>query len=248
MAGDDSRITGSAQVGGANTYTAHNNFSDGRIRLPEATFASPPATPVTGQEFLFTDATAAGTCSGGGSAFALCRYSGSAWQAIGGGGGAATKRILLPGAAAVCASGVVAGSGWSTGASGAPTASCSADGFSGYLAFAVGSANYAYAMVPLPADWTGTLNIDVRAWSTGTTSQTLATDHYCVHVNTNTVSGGTFANTANVSMTMRASSYLSTGTAALDVTGCAAGDEYRMRLSMTASTTAFNLVRALVTE
>ena len=55
--------------------------------FPSATFASPPSAPVTGSVYVFTDASAVGTCSGGGSALATCRWSGSAWSAVGGGGG-----------------------------------------------------------------------------------------------------------------------------------------------------------------
>ena len=53
---------------------------------PTATFASPPASPATGSVYIFTDAGAVGACSGGGSALATCRWSGSAWVAVGGGG------------------------------------------------------------------------------------------------------------------------------------------------------------------
>ena len=54
---------------------------------PTATFASTPGSPATGSVYIFTDASAVGTCSGGGSALATCRWSGSAWSAVGGGGG-----------------------------------------------------------------------------------------------------------------------------------------------------------------
>jgi hypothetical protein len=54
---------------------------------PTSTFASPPSSAATGSVYIFTDASAVGTCSGGGSALATCRWSGSAWQAVGGGGG-----------------------------------------------------------------------------------------------------------------------------------------------------------------
>src|ERR1035437_3456796 len=57
---------------------------------PTATFASPPSSPPTGAVYIFTDASAVGTCSGGGSAIATCRWSGSAWIAVGGGGGGGT--------------------------------------------------------------------------------------------------------------------------------------------------------------
>lgn len=56
---------------------------------PASTFATPPGTPLTGSVYIFTDASAAGICSGGGSALASCRWSGSAWTALGGGGGVA---------------------------------------------------------------------------------------------------------------------------------------------------------------
>lgn len=56
---------------------------------PASAFASPPSSPLTGSVYIFTDASAVGTCSGGGSALAICRWSGSAWTALGGGGGTA---------------------------------------------------------------------------------------------------------------------------------------------------------------
>jgi hypothetical protein len=54
---------------------------------PTSAFASPPSSPPTGSEYIFMDASAAGTCSGGGSAFATRRWSGSAWSAVGRDGG-----------------------------------------------------------------------------------------------------------------------------------------------------------------
>lgn len=64
-----------------------NLVQTGTIVPPQATFASAPSSPATGGEWTFTDASAAGTCTGGGSALAKCRWSGSAWQAVGGAGG-----------------------------------------------------------------------------------------------------------------------------------------------------------------
>lgn len=58
---------------------------------PHATFASPPVSPPTGSTFLFTDASATGTCGGTGTALATCRWSGTAWQAVGGAGGGVTS-------------------------------------------------------------------------------------------------------------------------------------------------------------
>jgi hypothetical protein len=53
---------------------------------PASTFANPPSSPATGSVYIFTDASAVGACSGGGSALATCRWSGGAWAAVGGGG------------------------------------------------------------------------------------------------------------------------------------------------------------------
>lgn len=64
-----------------------NLIQTGTVVPPQATFASPPTSPVMGAEWTFTDASSAGTCGGGGSAIAKCRWGGSAWQAVGGGGG-----------------------------------------------------------------------------------------------------------------------------------------------------------------
>lgn len=52
---------------------------------PTSTFASPPSSPATGSVYVFTDASALGTCAGGGGALATCRWSGAAWAAVGGG-------------------------------------------------------------------------------------------------------------------------------------------------------------------
>jgi hypothetical protein len=84
---DNPAGAGDVTQAGNNTYTGYNNFSGGRIRPPEATFATPPAVPLTGQEWTFTDASAAGVCSGGGTALAKCRWNGASWDPIGGGGG-----------------------------------------------------------------------------------------------------------------------------------------------------------------
>ena len=71
---------------GTNTIKGYFNFSGGRLRLPEATFANPPSSPLAGQVWLFTDASAQGMCSGGGSATSVCRWTGTAWSASLGGG------------------------------------------------------------------------------------------------------------------------------------------------------------------
>ncbi|MEO8596821.1 MAG: hypothetical protein ABI759_26110 [Candidatus Solibacter sp.] len=80
---------------------------------PTARFANQPSSPVAGSVYVFTDAAALGSCSGGGSALATCRWSGSDWQAVGGGGsGAGSQASIFSGGALVqrqveCASGTV---------------------------------------------------------------------------------------------------------------------------------------------
>jgi hypothetical protein len=59
---------------------------------PTTTFAAPPPSPTPGSVYIFTDASAVGTCSGGGGALANCRWNGSAWSPVSGGpvGGSGT--------------------------------------------------------------------------------------------------------------------------------------------------------------
>jgi lysophospholipase L1-like esterase len=49
---------------------------------PTSTFAHPPNSPATGSAYIFTDARAVGTCSGGGVALATCRWTGRTWSAV----------------------------------------------------------------------------------------------------------------------------------------------------------------------
>ena len=95
---------------GTNTMIGFSDFSAGRWRLPEATFANAPSSPQTGQAWLFTDASTAGTCAGGGLAMAQCRWTGSAWGAIGGG-----PSITYPGAGVPSSTGSAWGSSYTVG-------------------------------------------------------------------------------------------------------------------------------------
>ena len=94
---------------------------------PTSTFASPPSSPATGSVYVFTDASTVGTCSGGGTSLATCRYSGSAWAAVagsgGGGGGNNIRECVVmvgdPGAASAALAGdndspVACGNTWAT--------------------------------------------------------------------------------------------------------------------------------------
>jgi hypothetical protein len=95
---------------GTNAMIGFSDFSGGRWRLPEAAFANAPGTPQTGQAWLFTDASTAGTCAGGGSAMAQCRWTGSAWGAIGGG-----PSITYPGAGVPSSTGSAWGPSYTVG-------------------------------------------------------------------------------------------------------------------------------------
>ena len=57
---------------------------------PTTSFASPPSSPRTGTVYLFTDALTPGAAVGGGTSLSYCRWSGSAWVAVGGAGGGAS--------------------------------------------------------------------------------------------------------------------------------------------------------------
>src|ERR1700677_2331921 len=52
--------------------------------LTVAHFASLPSAPRLNQAFLFVDAVSSGTCGGGGTAYAVCAWNGSAFSATGG--------------------------------------------------------------------------------------------------------------------------------------------------------------------
>jgi hypothetical protein len=133
----------------------------------------------------------------------------------------------------------------------APATKCEADGFAGYLEFTAGSDQYIYASFELPkADWAGTLNLLPTAKSSGTSDPTtFAATHFCATQDSATT-GGTYANSQNVSISMAGPTGVrKAGTVlALDTTGCAKGDEYRLRLQINANTTNFQLIRASVTE
>src|ERR1019366_7490443 len=47
--------------------------------------------------YIFTDASAVGTCSGGGSSLATCRWSGSSLSSVGGGGGGSSDASIFSG-------------------------------------------------------------------------------------------------------------------------------------------------------
>jgi hypothetical protein len=76
---------------------------------PTSTFAAPPSSPAPGSVYIFTDANAVGACTGGGSALATCRWSGSAWSAVSGGTGGSGTPGGLSGQAQINSGGTFAG-------------------------------------------------------------------------------------------------------------------------------------------
>lgn len=72
---------------GSGNYTAAGKITAGTaIGYPSGAYVSRPGSPATGDTYIVTDDSSAGSCTGGGTAKSFCRWSGSAWQAIGDGG------------------------------------------------------------------------------------------------------------------------------------------------------------------
>ena len=121
------------------------------------------------------------------------------------------------------------------------------DATSGYRAFGTGGETI-YFSFDLLADWPGSLTFNLTGWSTtATLAPTITVQHVCIS------SGGTatksYAHSQSVTVAPAAASGRSVATPlALDLTGCAAGSEYFAELSVAGNTTAFNLLRAWVTE
>ena len=121
------------------------------------------------------------------------------------------------------------------------------DATSGYRAFGAGGGTI-YFSFDLLADWPGSLTFNLTGWSTtATLAPTITVQHVCIS------SGGTatksYAHSQSVTVAPAAASGRSVATPlALDLTGCAAGSGYFAALSIAGNTTAFNVLRAWVTE
>jgi hypothetical protein len=121
------------------------------------------------------------------------------------------------------------------------------DGTSGYRAFGTGG-DTAYFSFDLLADWPGALTFNLTGWSTtATLAPTISVQHVCI--SSGSTATKSYAHPQSVTVAPAAASGRSVATPlALDLTGCAAGSEYFAELSVAGNTTAFNLLRAWVTE
>jgi hypothetical protein len=174
------------------------------------------------------------------------RNGSGAWACAADGGGSAVVRILWS-VTPVCQS-PLAASGFNWVASSEPTATCEADNTSAYLSFGT-SAKTVYFNFDLPSDWTSTASLHLTGWSTtpATNNPTIAVQHVCLAADATGTK--TYATSQGVTIAMAASSGRTVATPlALDQTGCAAGKSYYAKLTITGNTTAFNLLRAWVTE
>jgi len=65
--------------GAFRTCLAVNIWSNLGGGLTAATFAAPPSSPAVNASYLFSDASAAGACTGGGASYSICVWTGTAW-------------------------------------------------------------------------------------------------------------------------------------------------------------------------
>ena len=134
---------GSLTSGG--TASGYFDFSAASMRLPEVLLSAlPGATTATGQVFVVTDASTAGSCAaGGGSARAICRSTGTSWEALGGSGGGggsgATGATGATGAAGTAGTAGATGATGATGPAGAATSLVTGGTASGYFDFSSAS-------------------------------------------------------------------------------------------------------------
>ena len=121
------------------------------------------------------------------------------------------------------------------------------DATSGYRTFGTGGATI-YFSFDILADWPGSLTLNLTGWSTtATLSPTITIQHVCISYG----STATKSYAHSQSMTVIPSAANGRSVAApltLDSTGCAAGSEYFASLTIAGNTTAFNVLRAWVTE
>ncbi len=144
---------------------------------PTATFASPPSAPVTGSVYVFTDASSVGTCSGGGSALATCRWTGSAWSATGGGGGGgggSSDPAIWSGGTQVqrlmqCATGTVASTALTAAAASQEITIQTGAGGSGIS----GNVRWDHVLISESTQFTGTTGLTVSMGRTGSSNYEL---------------------------------------------------------------------------
>jgi hypothetical protein len=121
------------------------------------------------------------------------------------------------------------------------------DATSGYRAFGTGGAT-TYFSFDILADWPGALTLNLTGWSaTATLSPTITVQHVCI--SSGSTATKSYAHSQSVTVVPAAASGRSVATPlTLDFTGCGAGSEYFASLTIAGNTTAFNVLRAWVTE
>ena len=214
------------------------------IAPTSATVAALPASAAIGRTIVVTDGTSGADCTaGGGTQKAWCRWSGTAWQPVGGGGsgGGGSRALNGTGVAAKCQSAVSA-TPFSFATTAAPAATCESDGIQGYLDFTASTAQTVYDQLVLPADWAGTLKLVLAAYSTSTNAPTIAVALNCNAMGA--TASPTFGTAQTISLTPAASSGRTATSTSLQTgatyanKACAVGDLLTWKLTITAAAAA----------
>ena len=157
-------------------------------------------------------------------------------------------RILLPGTAAKCQQGTIAGAGFNYQSTAAPTPICDPDATQAYLDFTASTAQTIYDNFELPSDWAGTMKLVLSGFSTSTNAPTINAYLACIGTSAATTSP-TYGSAQPISFTPGASSHRTRVSTSLTVTGCAATNVAYLEITITAAAAGdFILQRAQVTE
>lgn len=156
-------------------------------------------------------------------------------------GGTTLRPLNGPGTAAKC-QGAMCAVGFNYAASGAPTAALEADNINGNADFTASTLGTVYDRFDLPNDWSGTLNVNITAWSSSTSAPTI--NLYLACVGTGVISGPTFGTAQSISLTPSGSSGRTLVTSSLQTNAtyagnsCAAGNLVEWQLAITANAAA----------
>lgn len=212
-----------------------NGVSSNRI-LPTYTFASPPSSPPTGAVYVFTDAAISGGCAGTGSAFAICRWSGSVWQSLTDKGNAQTISLQVAGC-----SGTTAGSALDLPTTNAPAPTCHGTTYtSGTLDYDHSASEKASFSFRLPTGWTGAIDIGLDWYTSATSGSNKWTIETACLVEGTTAAGSPSFNSAQTVTTTSAGTtnvLTRSAQASVTTTGCGAGDIIIFRIGRDVSDT-----------